>query len=263
MEARNDNNAKLCNDNYLRTFEHIANGVPKGLVDRSGGVTIIRTGMPTSEFNVVFAFERPKFLEGLVERMIQILVNEQVPWRLATTVESSEYMKPVIDDLGLIHSGNLPGLVLDPIQDFPRVSPKDLEIKEISEKDEISTFLNTGASGFGEPPGSMDLFMGPIYNLSHTKLYKGKCYLGYSNGNPVATSLRFASGNVAGIYFVSVVPDFRRRGFGEAMTWRAVMDAHREGCSIAYLQSSDMGLPVYRRMGFRKFIEYKMWETVR
>ena len=261
MEAGNDNNTKLCNDNYQMTFEHISNGVPMGLAERRGGVTIIRTGMPTSEFNIVFALERPESLEGLVEKITQILVNEQVPWRLATTIESSEYMKPIIDGLRLVHSGNLPGMILEPIQDLPRVPPKDLEIKEISEKDEISTFLNTGASGFGEPPGSMDLFMRPIYNLSRTKLYKGRCYLGYSNGKPVATSLRFASGNVAGIYFVSVLPDFRRRGFGEAMTWRAVMDGHRDGCTIAYLQSSNMGLPVYRRMGFRKFIEYKMWES--
>jgi predicted acetyltransferase len=64
------------------------------------------------------------------------------------------------------------------------------------------------------------------------------------------------TGDVAGIYFVSTLAEFRRRGFGEAMTWRAIADARTTGCTLSYLQASRMGRHIYEGMGFRVFEEY-------
>lgn len=195
----------------------------------------------------------------MAERITKTLINEVLPWRL-TTDETTNYLKPVIDELGLVHSINLPGMILDPIPTSGRDRRRDLEIKVVAERDKISTLVSTGARGFGAPRGRMDIFKEPIYNLSHNKLYKGSSYLGCPNGKSAAASLRFSSSNVGGIYFVGVVPQFRRRGFGEAITWQAVMNGLREGRTLAYLQSSGMGFPGYIGMGFKKFLDYRMWE---
>lgn len=260
METKERQTLRSCNENYIGSLEYIADGVPLGFVERRGGVTIVRTGILAPGFNVVFALHRPESVEGLAERITKILVDVGVPWKLVTTVENSEYFKPVIEKLHLVHSISLPGLILDPIPEVRRDPPKELTIREVTEKVEVSTFVKTAAEGLGAPGMDTTLFEEPIYNLSDHNLRKGSSYLGYVNAKPVATSQRFSSGNVAGLYFVSVLPEYRRRGFGEAMTWRAVTDGLREGCDVAYLQSSDMGLPIYRRIGFRKLTDYEMWE---
>jgi ribosomal protein S18 acetylase RimI-like enzyme len=86
-------------------------------------------------------------------------------------------------------------------------------------------------------------------------------YVGYVGGKPATTSLRVRTGDVAGIYFVGTLPQFRRRGFGESMTWRAITDGRADGCKIGYLQASEMGRRIYQRMGFRVIEEYYEWKA--
>jgi ribosomal protein S18 acetylase RimI-like enzyme len=57
---------------------------------------------------------------------------------------------------------------------------------------------------------------------------------------------------VAGIYNVTTVPEARGRSLGRAVTAEAIVEAVRRGRRLAVLGSSDMGLPVYRRLGFRE-----------
>ena len=54
-------------------------------------------------------------------------------------------------------------------------------------------------------------------------------------------------------------PEHRRRGYGEALT-AAVLRAGRElGCTTGCLQASNMGKPVYERMGFDTFTQYQLF----
>ncbi|HEV8490270.1 MAG TPA: hypothetical protein VGQ58_10840, partial [Candidatus Limnocylindrales bacterium] len=59
------------------------------------------------------------------------------------------------------------------------------------------------------------------------------------------------SGETLGIYAVGTLAHARRRGYGRAVTW-AVLEAGATawGSRQAILQSSQMGVPVYRSMGF-------------
>lgn len=71
-----------------------------------------------------------------------------------------------------------------------------------------------------------------------------------ADGRPVASAMVLCSHGVAGVYWVSSVPEARRRGFGEIAT-RAVGNAGFErGMQVAALQASVMGFPVYLRMGY-------------
>jgi ribosomal protein S18 acetylase RimI-like enzyme len=58
------------------------------------------------------------------------------------------------------------------------------------------------------------------------------------------------------VYNVSVAEPFRRRGFGEAITWAAVAAGLQRGAIDAWLGSSAMGYALYRRMGFSQQYEY-------
>jgi len=81
-------------------------------------------------------------------------------------------------------------------------------------------------------------------------------FVGYVDGSPVASSAIFLNNGVAGIYNVATVDGHRRRGLGEAMTWHAARRGREMGCRFGGLLSSDMGLPVYERMGFRKITAF-------
>ncbi len=61
---------------------------------------------------------------------------------------------------------------------------------------------------------------------------------------------------VAGVYNIATLPAYRRRGLGEALTWHAVSRGAEAGCTIASLQTSEMGESIYTRMGFRRWASY-------
>lgn len=56
-------------------------------------------------------------------------------------------------------------------------------------------------------------------------------YLGVLDGKPVATSLLYLGGGVAGIYNVAMLPEVRRRGIGRALTVVSVVAGRRMGLS--------------------------------
>ena len=71
------------------------------------------------------------------------------------------------------------------------------------------------------------------------------------DGVPVAAAALFVGAGVAGIYNVCTVPEARGRGIGGAVTGAALDEAATRGFGLAVLGSSEMGYPVYRRLGFR------------
>jgi ribosomal protein S18 acetylase RimI-like enzyme len=78
-------------------------------------------------------------------------------------------------------------------------------------------------------------------------------YLGVLDDKPVATSLLYLGGGVAGIYYVATLPEARRRGIGSALTVAPLLQAQARGYRIGTLQSTPVGLNLYRRLGFREY----------
>jgi GNAT superfamily N-acetyltransferase len=71
------------------------------------------------------------------------------------------------------------------------------------------------------------------------------------DGAPVGAAALFEGAGVAGIYNVCTVPEARGRGIGGAVTAAAIDAAVAHGLRTAVLGASEMGYPVYRRLGFR------------
>jgi GNAT superfamily N-acetyltransferase len=77
---------------------------------------------------------------------------------------------------------------------------------------------------------------------------------------PVATATVFLTGSVAGIYFVSTLPENRGRGIGTAITRAAMETAAKESAATAILGSSSMGHRLYRQIGFEDVCTVDVYE---
>ena len=85
-------------------------------------------------------------------------------------------------------------------------------------------------------------------------------WVGWVDDRPVTTTRLHTGAGVAGVYGVVTVDDARRRGYGEAITRRALRAAREAGLRIATLQASDAGRGVYERVGFRELIRYRLYQ---
>jgi len=79
------------------------------------------------------------------------------------------------------------------------------------------------------------------------------------NGRPVGETTLFIGAGVAGIYDVTVLEEFRRRGIGTALLVASLNHARELGLAIAILGATSMGQGMYARVGFRKICQLSFW----
>ena len=67
-------------------------------------------------------------------------------------------------------------------------------------------------------------------------------------------------GGIVGLYNISTLESFRRRGIGTALTLQPLLDARESGFRTATLQVAAAGVSIYAHIGFTPFgdiTEYK------
>jgi N-acetylglutamate synthase len=252
---------EACRENLVEAFESVARIVPGGVVERIGGLTAVRSGMPGPSFNLVFGLNYSSSLSRVRRGIDRLFLRTKTEFQIVTLPEFEEELGPIIQEMGLTQKEVFPGMVLDPIPDSHPSPPSTLKIRQASTQKEVADHLRTGAVGFGAPSNYFDLWKPAILAGASGPWANAASYVGYVRGKAAATSVRITTRKIAGIYFVSTAPEFRRRGFGEAMTWRAIMDGRAQGCTLACLQASKMGRGIYERMGFRVIEEYSEWKS--
>jgi ribosomal protein S18 acetylase RimI-like enzyme len=138
-------------------------------------------------------------------------------------------------------------------------SPAGLTIPTVGDEGALAQWVSAAVIGFempetGEGP-CFDLFAGVGFDLPLRN------YLGLLGGEAVAASQLFLAADVAGIYCVATVPEARRQGIGTAMTLASLREARAMGYRIGILQSSEMGLGLYRGLGFEECckLSYGIW----
>lgn len=129
--------------------------------------------------------------------------------------------------------------------------PSNLVIKRVLDRESLKIFIRTMAVGFGltEPVerAFLELYTGFGYS------FPIELYVGYQNQAPVAVAQLFLGAGCAGIYAVVTLPEARRQGIGAAMTLAALRKARTLGYRIGVVHSTEMGLGLYRRLGFREY----------
>ncbi|MEY2425730.1 MAG: hypothetical protein QOI61_1302 [Actinomycetota bacterium] len=83
-----------------------------------------------------------------------------------------------------------------------------------------------------------------------------RAFIAYDDGEPVACAIAHDYAGVTGVYLVATLPAARGRGFGEAVSWAATAAF---GAQPATLQASEMGGPVYARMGYETTRLMRLW----
>lgn len=153
-------------------------------------------------------------------------------------------------ELGLTHVERVPAMVVGPGEfEAPDV---DVEVALIDER-EVGGAVAMLADAFEAPEDVLARFARACESLPESNWYVGR-----AGGEVVSTALGVTLGDATGIFNVATPLEHRRRGYGAALTARAVRDGFAAGSAFAFLQSSELGLSVYRSLGFREVEDYAL-----
>jgi ribosomal protein S18 acetylase RimI-like enzyme len=88
-------------------------------------------------------------------------------------------------------------------------------------------------------------------------------YVARVQGRPVACVAALDRGGDCAIWNVGTREAARGRGLATALLRQALRDGRDRGCETTTLQATQMGRPVYRRLGYRELGPIDMWERRR
>jgi len=227
-----------------------------GEVLEAHDVYITNTGAPVADFNLVFP-KRPSHEVGeTLEKAASYFAAKKLPYRVCVPAHDAGACRHCLAPQGFVETKPVPGMVLSPIPEAPRL-PDHLEVRRVADADTLADFQQTAFEGFGLPMAAAPLFLtAELMALSHVALF-----VGYTQGEAAATAALIGTEGVAGIYWVATLERFRGRGYGEALTWRAIAEGGERGYPLASLQASEMGRPVYARMGFAHDCDYAQFDS--
>lgn len=84
-----------------------------------------------------------------------------------------------------------------------------------------------------------------------------KLFVGYVDQQPVATGALFLHADVAGVWDVTTLPDFRNLGIATETVRHMLFYAYDvHNCKIGVLTATKLGENVYRKIGFQKIKEF-------
>lgn len=206
----------------------------RALAHDDSGIDALTDALPTVCARVVTVLARAKACHRLM--------TEEPGYR----AEPSTAM--VCDDLASIEEPVLRGLVLRPVDQHDAPAPGAVALEDAAA---AAMRADAGAA----PADSLDGFVDYLRSVPHARYFAAVD----ETGTVRATAATALWGEVAGVFFVDTDRDWRGRGIGTAMTAAALRDAARLGARRAILDSSRLGLSVYRRLGFEAVSEITMF----
>jgi ribosomal protein S18 acetylase RimI-like enzyme len=231
---------------------HLNTGVPGSRLLRKDGAAAWITGFPSPGFNSVY-LERPNPPVAAVAALLDEAAGAGVPFSLSLRSGSDMALADLAAARGMKPGGELPLMALDARAGVGAIRrARGLAVRQL-EPHEGPVHTKVAAAGFGGPE---EMFL-PSPDL--LRLDGVRCYVGEADEQPVATAVGVTVGEYTAILSVATVPAFRRRGFGTALTARAVTDGILAGAAWCWLEASDEGYPVYRDLGFRAIETCSRW----
>lgn len=151
--------------------------------------------------------------------------------------------------LAQIDATGIPRMVLDhPLP--PAAVPDGVTLEEVVDEEGRRTFLAVTIEAYRDSFLPSEVAEAQLATVEGVHGPGVRTVLARSDGRPVAGAMVVVSDGVAGVQLVGTIPGARRQGLAELCTAWTVNAGFQLGAVAAVLEASEMGEPVYRRMGF-------------
>lgn len=159
----------------------------------------------------------------------------------------------ILKEEGLVKADEATGMAAELSSlDWETNSPGDLVVERVTSFWKLSSWMDVFCEIFELPLVAREFLAAVMYHAGLGADSPFSHYLLSIDGSPVACSTTFRLGTVAGLYNVGTLPSARGKGIGTISSLAPLKVAERSGCVTAVLHATEMGLPVYQRLGFEK-----------
>lgn len=250
--------------NLVEAMRFFGRGREDAEVRDCPGVSLISCGLNYAAFNsAVFSAPVPTESDDLVQRIQTSAAHFEGLGLRWTSWLCEDFLDPALrrqlrttfQRFGLSLLIDPPGLYADALL-IPKRPLPTLQVRPVEDDSTRLAFAYITSVAFEIP---LEICK-QIYGSERAWAGSFKGYIGYVDGVPVTTAAVVVTGEVAGIYSVGTLPNFRRKGHAEAIMRTALESVkQRTGIEASVLQSTASGLSLYGRMGYRKMTRFRVY----
>lgn len=244
--------------NLTESLAFYGRATGRGRIDTTTGVRLISSGVSYAVFNIALLTEPVSDIEGELERRIHVagahFRDLGTPWSFWLCEDflsrrTARKAHEIFDRQGMICIAESPGMEAWPLPD-PRQPLPAIECRRVGDEATRGDFAHLVSTSFQVPyPLALDIYTregawdGPLQG-----------YVAYVDDKAVSSAALIDAGGAVGLYSVSTLPGWRRKGYGEAIMRSALDGNPRAACIV--LQSSRAGQRLYYEMGFRRVTRF-------
>lgn len=249
MNAMTAPTPEQLHQNYVHALRRIARLGPEGEAEEVGPLLCINAGIGVSKFNVAVVVDRIGDPRGALRDAMDWYRARGLNPRLDLRGKADGPLLAASMLEGFQFWWREPVMVLHPLPpSFSRA--RELEIREARTPEDFDLYCRADLEEYGDQDFQLAM-------VSMAAVMSGvSMHLGLRDGRPVARSMGVVHAGLVGVHNVYVPPSSRGRGYGAALTAAAIDAGRAAGATAACLQATELGFPVYERMGFRRVDDY-------
>ena len=241
--------------NYLAALQRITGLGPGGAAATEGAWLLMDAGLEFDYFNIAARLDKPDGSQPSLDVPLGWFGERKRPFRLILRDDRDSELIRIAREHGFADDANEPAMFLKRLDAFRSVrATAGLAVRRVTRTREVPAYAAV------EPAESGSIALREAISRRALTLDSCMLFLGHANGVPAARSMVLVTGRMAGIYNVFVSEEHRGRGFGRAITAAALGAALAAGATEACLSATDLGYPLYQRMGFETVFRYlSLW----
>ena len=240
-------------DNYLFWSEFARR--PGAALGDDGGAIWYRSGVPFTSYNGVLGVGCD--VDAMLDRVRSWGVSAR--WLISTA--SSGEIETEFARRGLTFTDEYPAMVAQ-VADLPEPRLDGITVEVASTERQRREWDEVLCDAFKvSSEASVHVAAAHAWPHEHesNRIYLLLC----RNGVAVATGmLHTACEGAAGVYGIAVRTSHRRQGLGRLATLATVQAGRERGATLALLQATKDGFPVYEEIGFRTIFAFRSWQIV-
>jgi len=218
------------------------------------GVVVCLTGLDDDEQNTVLIERKPEEAAAALAEAERVFRTHDRS--LGVDVERGRHpnVDAALRAMGLEMVATRPAMTADVEDMEPAQVPEGIEIVRVTDPELLADLVDVEVGAFETDRGVAEGLLAP----SQLSLPNVRLYAAIADGRAVAQAVTNTQDGAVGVFGVATLPEYRRQGIGTAITAFAIDDVRRE-TDLAWLQSTEMGRPLYERMGFRPVSDWDVW----
>jgi N-acetylglutamate synthase len=231
---------------YAAVFEQLAAALTGRTRRGAQGAVLVISGAPIASLNAIIS----PGLEPSADEIAALAESEspwELPWSIHVRGVPGARVAEVAAEYGLTSFTQEPLMIRRPELGLPaELAVDELRVRAVR-GDEFEVYARALADGFEAPYELFQVLADPALGA----VPGVTCYLAELGGVPIGTGMAAVAGDLVGIFNISTLPQYRRRGYGLAVTSELVRAGFAAGATTAYLYSTKLGQAVYESLGFR------------